>query len=93
MALEQRLRQIEKIMKLLPEPDSQEPMYLDLLELPKETVIEAFGILKDAGGYQLMFKREQIANTSENEISELNKLTPGQFYEMMVTQKLAEVRQ
>ena len=61
---------------------------MNLLNIPKETVIAAFGIIKDAGGYQLMFKQEQVAMASKDELNELNMLTPGQFYEMMVTQRL-----
>jgi len=87
LALEQRLRQIEKILKPLPEVSIYKPEYIDLLDLPKETVIAAFGILKDAGGYQLMFRKEQVAMVSEDERNSLNNLTPDQFYEMMLTQR------
>ena len=43
------------------------------------------GIIKDAGGYQLMFRPEEVAMMSKDELSELNQLTPVQFYEMIHT--------
>ena len=86
MAFEQRLRQIENRLKRQPGGHKYEPEYMDLLDLPKETVIDTLGVLKDAGGYQLMFRQEQVAMVSKDELNALNKLTPGQFYEMMLTQ-------
>jgi len=82
MALEQRLRQIEIRLKQQQRVMHDEP---HLLNIPKETEIEAFGIIKDAGGYQLMFRPEEVAMMSKDEISELNQLTPVQFYEMIYT--------
>ena len=85
MALEQRLRQIEIRLKQQQRVPHDEPQCKDLLNIPKETEIEAFGIIKDAGGYQLMFRPEEVAMMSKDEISELNQLTPVQFYEMIYT--------
>ena len=83
MALEQRLRQIEIRLKQQPKVPHTEPQNKDLLHIPKETEIEAFGIIKEAGGYQLMFRPEEVAMMSKDELSELNQLTPVQFYEMI----------
>ena len=88
MALEQRLKQIEIRLKKQPRVPHYEAKYVDLFDFPKDTVIGALSTIKDAGGYQLMFKPELVAIASENEISALNTLTPDPFYEMMVTQRL-----
>jgi len=61
-----------------------ERQYLNLLDFPKETVIGALGVLKDAGGYQLMLSPEVLETVSEEELNALNNLTPGQLYDLMV---------
>jgi len=53
---------------------------MGLLDFPKATVVAALGILKDAGGYQLMLRPEELAVANKEELDALNKLTPGQFY-------------
>lgn len=64
-----------------------------MLDLSKETVIATLGILKDLGGYQLILRPEQLAVANKEELDALNKLTPGQFYDLMLTQRLAVVGQ
>ena len=83
MALEHRLKQIEIRLKWQPRVPHNEAQGKDLLYIPKETEIEAYGIIKEAGGYQLMFRPEEIAMMSKDEIIELNQLTPVEFYEMI----------
>ena len=57
MALEQRLKQIEQKLKPSSVSYKCEAHCTNLHDIPKETEIEAFGIIKEAGGYQLMFSR------------------------------------
>ena len=58
---------------------------MDSLDFPKMTVVATLGILKDAGGYQL--KPEELAIINEEQLYVLNKLTPGQFYGLILIQK------
>ena len=88
MGLEQRLRLIEGKLRLKRRGAKSNPP-MTMLDLPKETVIGGFGILKDMGGYQLMYTQEQLAAASKDEIDELNKLTPTQFYELMLMRRSA----
>ena len=90
--LESRLRQIEDKLKLQLKAPKEEPQYLDLLELPQETVVDTFRVLKEAtGGYQCLFRREQDPPVSLEELNELQQLTPEQFYASLKLQRGGEV--
>jgi hypothetical protein len=82
--LERRLRQIEDRLNPKAKGPKCEPQYMDLLDFSKETVVAALGILKDVGGYQLMLRTKELAVANKEELDTLNKLTPGQFYDLMV---------
>ena len=85
--LENRLRQIEDKLKMQLEMSKGEPQYLDLLELPQETVVDTFRVLKEAtGGYQCLVVREQIA-TADQEDNDLDELTPEQLYNILKPQQ------
>jgi len=86
MSLDKRLKEIERVLKARIHTVT-EPQYFDLRELPKETWIEALSIIKSAGGYQFMFRPEEVEKWSEEEIRELNQLTPEEFYFLMIGKK------
>jgi hypothetical protein len=81
MALAQRLRQIEK--KLKPPPESPKEQPMRLRDIPKETIVGAFAVLRDVGGYELGLGAYYRQQASEEEIAALNQLSPGEFYDMM----------
>ena len=80
MKLEQRLRKVEEKLKPPPKVSEYEPRYI---EIPKETVVAALGILKDVGGYQFMLGAKYRDAASDEELVALNRLTPSEFYNMM----------
>ena len=88
--LERRLRQIEDRLKPQPRSPKYEPQCMGLLDFPKATVVAALDILKDTGGYQLMLRPEELAAANKEELDALNKLTPGQFYDLILTQQRSD---
>jgi hypothetical protein len=83
MKLEQRLRRIELILSLCPENASR-PECRTILDLPKETVVEAFAIHKELfGGYHLILAENPTAEDIER-LSIINELMPEEFYDLMV---------
>jgi hypothetical protein len=86
--LESRLKKIEGRLNMQSKYPATEPEFIDLLDLPKDTVIGALGILKDAtGGFQCMLKQDQIERASSNQFVTLDQLTPDQFYSLMLAQR------
>ena len=91
MKFEGRLRQIEQRLKPHKKHVEYEHQYLDLLDFPKEETIETFATLKEAGGYHLMFTREECTALGEEQIKALEQLTPTQFYELMMTNREKQI--
>ncbi len=79
--LEHRIRQLERTLRAATSPAPAVKHYLDI---PKETVIAAFGVLRDAGGYHYMLAPEDLKSISQEEIDAINKLTPEELYDTLV---------
>jgi len=84
MALEQRLRNIEERLKRQMRGTKCEPQYIDLLDLPKEMIVETFRILKESTqGCQCMLKLDQIEGANSSEYIPFDQFTPEQLYDLM----------
>ena len=90
--LESRLKQIEDKLKLQMGVWKEEPLYIDLLDLPKETVIDTFDVLKEAtGGYQCMVSQDEKTAAGQDELNALDLLSPEQYYDLLVSQRAQEI--
>jgi len=87
--LKSRLRQIEIKLKLQLDVRKEEPQYIYLLDLPKETVIEAFAVLKEAtGGNQCLLSAAQRTTATQEELEDLDLLSPEQCYDLLLDQRM-----
>ena len=88
MALEQRLRQIEGRLELQMRGIKCETQYIDLLDLPKETLIAMLRVLWEANGsYQGLLSRDQLEGIDAESQDMINKLKPEQFYDLLIRER------
>jgi hypothetical protein len=65
--LESRLKQIETKLRMQTANSMSGPKYIHLLDLPKETVIGAFGVIRDATQGQCILKLDRNESINQDE--------------------------
>jgi hypothetical protein len=83
VGIETRLKQIEIVLWSRVGISVKEPEFIDLLDLPKETVIGAFGVLKEAMQGQCMLRLDPSENGRQAEYIPFDQFTPEQIYDLM----------
>ncbi len=88
--VERRLKHLEDRLERQAACTKSEPRHM---EIPRETVIAAFDMLKDVGGgsYQYLLSPDELAAITKEELDELNQLTPAQLYDLMISEPSAGV--
>lgn len=85
--LKNRLRQVEMRFKTQIGNRVTKPEFINLFDLPRETVIGAFDVLKDAMLGQGMLKLDRSESTNQTEYISFDQFMPEQLYDLMKAER------